>query len=472
MNAKGVGIAEYLDLTWLLGHEFERQGREQNRMDGLESGSVKNSPIEQLRWWMYKYRYRIKEENARQIEEMLRYVVWLIVVGMFLAGLGAGRALLEYGGGNLVNVVGFFVVLVMVPLFFSLVSLGVLLKSFLPATRRNRIPLPIRLLLDLLRHLPLGMREKLDRLFEHEKLMQSLGVTYLQYGSIAFSLGALSALMVTITTQDIAFGWYTTLDISPETMHRIMAAIALPWSAFWSDAVPSMELVTISRHFRLGNEMAPELIAQAKTLGSWWKFLALSLLVWGVSVRIVLVLLARYRCRQTMRTLLLSNHNAVLLLKYMNESYITTRAPEHEAGPGREKYPKEPAEHRYAGIRADTVIGWNLDEGTFEAVLEQERISAGHLFSAGGKNTIEEDDGIIENAGESVVVVVKAWETPMREFLDFISDLGDHPGRTVSVCPVGSSRQNYRARRSDIDIWKAKIASLHQRNIGVSREAF
>lgn len=470
MSRQAVGLSDYLDLIWLLEHEFVQQGREQNRKDGLESEGLKNVPTGQLLWWMRKYRHRIKENNARQIDEMLRYVAWFIVIGMFLAGLGAGRALLEYGGDNLVNIVSFFVVLVIVPLFFSLVSLVILLKSLLFKTGRSRIPIPIKLLLDLLRHLPLGMQKKLDRLYTHEKLMQSLGITFLQYGSIAFSLGALSALIITITTQDIAFGWNTTLDIGPEMLHRIVVIIALPWSTYLPDAVPSMELIALSQHFRLGREIAPELIEQAKALGGWWQFLALSLLVWGASVRIVLAIFSRWNYHREVRGLLLSNHNASLLLKYMNESYITTGSPEHERESEHEEYRDELLDHPYAAIAADTLIGWNLDAGALETVSKNRHISAETLFSAGGKNTIEEDEAIIENIRGSVIVVVKAWEPPMREFLDFIRDLGQRSAGIVSVYPVGSTKENYQARSSDLEIWKMKIASLHQQNIGISRE--
>jgi len=471
MSSQTVSLSDYLDLTWLLEHEFIQQGREQNRQDGLESEGLKNAPIGQLLWWMHKYRHHIKENSAKQVEEILHYVRWFIVVGMFLAGLGTGRALLEYGGENLVNIVSFFVVLVMVPLLFSLVSLGMLLKSFMFTTGRGRIPLPIKLLLDLFRYLPLGMQKKLDRLYTAEKLMQSLGIIFLQYGSIALSLGALSALMITITTQDIAFGWNTTLDISPDMMHRIVAVIALPWSTYLPDAVPSRELIILSQHFRLGGEIAPELIAQAKVLGSWWQFLALSLLVWGVSVRIVLALFSSWNYHRTVRRLLLSNHNAALLLKYMNESYITTRAPEREREFEREEYADELPNHAHAAITADTLIGWNLNADALETISKQRHIKAGTFFSAGGKNTLEEDDAIIEKAKGSITVVVKAWEPPMREFLDFLRDLGRHSAGIVSVYPVGSIHQNYQARSSDSEIWKMKITSLHQQNIGISREA-
>lgn len=473
MSRKRAGLSDYLDLVWLLEHEFIQQEREQNRKDGLESKGLKNAPVRQLLWWMRKYRHSIKEESTQQMEELLHYIMWFIIIGMFLTGLGTGRALLEYGGENLVNIVSFFVVLVMVPLLFSLVSLGVLLKSFLFAADRSRIPILIKFLLDLFRHLPLGMQKNPQRLYAHEKLMQSLGMTLLQYGSIALSLGALSALIMTITTEDIAFGWNTTLDISPEMMHRIVAVIALPWSTYLPDAVPSRELIILSQHFRLGGEIAPELIAQAKVLGSWWQFLALSLLVWGVSVRIVLVLFSSWNYHRTVNGLLLSNHNALLLLKYMNESHITTYAQEIERKSDRgEHTDKQPPCHSSTQIAADTLIGWNLNADALETVSKQRHIKAGTFFSAGGKNTLEEDDAIIEKAKGSITVVVKAWEPPMREFLDFLRDLGRHSAGIVSVYPVGSTQQNYQANRSDIEIWKMKITSLHQQNIGISREAF
>ncbi len=459
-------LAQYLDISWLLENEFKAQDREQNRGDGLASESLKTRPIEQLQWWMRKYHHRIQTSHSKVIDEMLRYMLWTIILVMFIIGMGTGRAMLEYGGGDLVNIVGFFVVLIIVPLLFSLMSLLFLLKALFFETERTHLPLPVKLLFDLFGKFSSEMREGIETLYKHERIMQSLAVKLLQYGSISLSFGALLALMVTITTQDIAFGWNTTLDISSETLHQFIVVIALPWSMLFPDAVPSMELITLSHHFRLGNEIAPELIAQAKTLGSWWKFLALSLLVWGVSVRIILALLARYRYEKVLQTSLLRDHDASLLLSYMNESLITTSSPEEHSEV--DDIVDASLEALPTGLATDTVVGWNLDKDVLMKILETRGIMADAIFSAGGKNTLEEDDAIIEKVGDTVIVIVKAWEPPMREFLDLLRDM---KAKRVSVFPIGSAELGHRARSSDIDIWKMKISSLHLNNIGISREA-
>lgn len=465
MNA----LKDYFDIDWLLEHESIRQDRAQNREDGLESEKLKHEPYRQLVWWMQKYRFRIQGDVSGQIEEMLGYLSWTIIIIMFFVGLGTGSALLEYGGGALVNIVSFFMVLVAFPLLLSLFSLLFLLRGLLLGVEPRRVPLPVRALLDLFGKVSQGMKERLNTLYRHEKILSALGVTFLQYGSIALSVGALSALMIVITTQDIAFGWNTTLDITAKQLHQIVVYIAFPWSTWLPDAVPSIELIDLSRHFRLGNEIPARLIAQAKELGGWWQFLAMALLVWGVLVRVVLVSLARYRLGRLLRTTLLHRHDAVMLLTYMNEPFITTNASEEQGDA--EVNRVDGVERMRDGSKVESVIGWNLDEETFKALLSAKHILATSHFLAGGKNSIDEDDAIIAKAGHSITILVKAWEPPLREFLDFISDLAVRKDVTLSVYPVGEIERNAPARSSDIAIWKQKIASLHLQNIGIAREA-
>jgi hypothetical protein len=70
-------------------------------------------------------------------------------------------------------------------------------------------------------------------------------------------------------------------------------------------------------------------------------------------------------------------------------------------------------------------------------------LDASRVYRA-GEGALEVDDGIVRevalgDAASPVVVVVKAWEPPVLEFLDFLRDLraGIGTPRVVAVVPVG-----------------------------------
>jgi hypothetical protein len=105
-------------------------------------------------------------------------------------------------------------------------------------------------------------------------------------------------------------------------------------------------------------------------------------------------------------------------------------------------------------------------------IMKAKQITADNVFSAGGKNTLQEDEDIISKVNTSVVIAVKAWEPPMREFLDFARDLHDHTAKEITVFPIGTKGKGFAADKSDIDIWDNKITSLQQPHTGVYRDSF
>lgn len=59
----------------------------------------------------------------------------------------------------------------------------------------------------------------------------------------------------------------------------------------------------------------------------------------------------------------------------------------------------------------------------------------------------------------------------MRDFLDFVNELYLHNPHTISVLPIGTPHQHFLADASDIMIWKSKIASLQEPQIGIYHAA-
>ena len=66
----------------------------------------------------------------------------------------------------------------------------------------------------------------------------------------AFFAAVLSTALALVVFTDLAFGWSTTLEVSASRIHDLARALALPWRAALPEAVPSLELVEVSRYFR------------------------------------------------------------------------------------------------------------------------------------------------------------------------------------------------------------------------------
>jgi len=210
-------------------------------------------------------------------------------------------------------------------------------------------------------------------------------------------------------------------------------------------------------------------VAQAKILGRWWRFLALSIITWGLFPRILLLFLAKRDFHLTVEKMLLSHPSSHILLKRMNEVHITTHGTEENTYSEGNRYSTQ-TEHLDI-ILAHTLIGWNMDHTLLADIIEVKQIAADHIFSAGGKNTLQEDDDIISKVDTSAIIMVKAWEPPMREFLDFAASLYSHSAKKVTVFPVGTPEKGFMPEKSDVNIWNDKIASLRRPHIGIYRDS-
>jgi hypothetical protein len=104
----------------------------------------------------------------------------------------------------------------------------------------------------------------------------------------AFYVSALATATAMVVFTDLAFGWSTTLDVDATSVHRLMNLVSTPWAAFWPAASPDLELVRISRFFRLDG--SPTTAVEAGRLGGWWGFLLATIAIYGLLPRLVSLL--------------------------------------------------------------------------------------------------------------------------------------------------------------------------------------
>lgn len=107
-----------------------------------------------------------------------------------------------------------------------------------------------------------------------------------QRGAVGFNVGLILAFVGCLLLFNVRFYWEATpqagMDVVLSTAVQI---IATPWGWLWPQAVPDMVDVASTR-----------LLADAMPVagdGSWWRFLLMSLLIWGLLPRLLLIALFR-----------------------------------------------------------------------------------------------------------------------------------------------------------------------------------
>ena len=121
-----------------------------------------------------------------------------------------------------------------------------------------------------------------------------------QLFSVWFNIGVLAAVSYLISFSDLAFAWSTTLNLDSAGFHRALQALSWPWHSVLPDAVPSPELIEISRYYRLedgslgASGAAP---ARAAQLGGWWPFLLAAIVCYGLLPRLLTLLVSWLRFR-------------------------------------------------------------------------------------------------------------------------------------------------------------------------------
>lgn len=297
---------------------------------------------------------------------------FLVIAGLFV-GASVSSGLLLYTGKELVNALIYLFFIVLLPTLFSTLTL---------------------LVFFIKRNATFALRAKESFLF-----------------GLFFSIGALMALLVTITTKDIAFGWATTLAVSPKEFHALLDKLAI-WKSFCNSCSISQELANISRYTRLGGAISSEQVANAVRLGQWWRFLAMSIVVYGVLLRALYWLI----------TLLFSQKSLSTFQSERNSDSFN----------GLQKSSVAPTPKEVLKSRNFRLVGY--DVASLEGL------------------------GLTSNGdAKDVVITLYAWEPPILEFFDFAKEYESRGGR-ISLLLLGVNGE--KPSDEDIAIWQDKLLQL------------
>lgn len=383
--------------------------------------------------------------------ERLRALVCLVMVGLgAFAGVGLALAAFRYDGSQPVNVVRLLALVVGLQLALLAPTLLLLLPGRVPGVRG---------LQDLLAAINPGAvaASVVGRLTRSQPGLESLFdwhtrvgagrfakwqfLVWSQVAAVAFNLAALAIAIALVTFTDLAFGWSTTLAADPAFASRVVSALAWPWQAFAPEAVPSAELVEQSQFFRLDTTGSGGAARDSRALTGWWPFTVLAIVTYGLVPRLGLLAFALWQRRRATRALLLDDARVTALLDRMTAPAIETEAAEHDTPTADEAPSVALARPDIGGTAAALIWEGAVAADAAEALARRRfNLALTDVFEAGGGHALSADReelAHIAAAGpRTLLVFTPAWEPPVLELLDFLTELRSRLGPAASIVVV------------------------------------
>ena len=427
-----------LDNYFSLKDFFSTSGIEDNARGKIRSKwkTSKKSDIQKLLLYSREYSAFI---DVTVIVNNLKRIRLAIVIMLFIVGLFAGFGLLEHGGNSKVNIMWFFMVLILIPFLFSIYTFYILLSLNFSKNTEVDGGLFISTMSDILKKITKSSKE----IAFYDKVIPSFSLLSFQWGSLALLGGTFISLVVVMTGKHIALGWESTL-LDSSAIQTIINLISFPWSGIFPSAVPSLELIQNTQYFVTNNQN----VANNTGLNSWIYFLAMSLAVWGFFPRVALLYLANKNLNRTLEKSILSDENAKKLLKFMNEEYRTTtqktfEEQEQNEGDG------ELLKQLDITTEFTNILGWNFADNEFQAVLKSKKFKAISTNIVGSSISMEEEKSIIKSIKNKV--------------LDLLDDISSKNIENIYIYPVGVSEKDFIAEYDDIKIWENKVLSVSKK---------
>jgi hypothetical protein len=458
--------------------------RHRDRRIGQDLHALGDRPVRQLLAWLDRFRAENSDLHGERADVLHRLGLVILAVAGLLVGWGTAALVFRYDGThpvNVIHVLAVFVVLQLVMLLlFAVGLLPPAVTRFLPGVGSVqdalRLVSPGRVQHWLARSLPQRYRDQAALVVgkgrAHGRLYGRVDRWVLAHSSqvfaVAFHVGALASALYLVTFSDLAFAWSTTLQTDPAALQRYTDLLSAPWAAFFADGRPTPDLIESTRYFRLKDGTFPA-ATSPEGLGGWWPFLVMCMLVYGLLPRLVTLLLARQRLRAALRQTFQHFPGASDLRARLNAELVETRSDEPmlDRVDGQAAAGEAAAVPEVAGLPA-VVVSWAAaaDEGAARPwVAGMSTMDVTAWLEAGGARTPDQDEAVVAEVaadGEAaILVLVKAWEPPMGEVLDFLTALrrASRPDRSLLVAPLGTTPTGAPAAAdpAQLDVWRRTL---------------
>jgi hypothetical protein len=248
--------------------------------------------------------------------------------------------------------------------------------------------------------------------------------------------------------------------VQRDEARELIDTIAIPWRAWLPAAVPDDALIDASRFFRMGDIASAH---TAEALTGWWRFVLAALVVYGLLPRVLMLIVALARQRAATRALLLDDSRVTALLDRMATPLVVLE------GEGADQTtidmnPRRVAPHRGIAGRARAVVWADaVDESTAAPCVERALgIAVTGVVDAGGNRSLTEDRASIAAVrdAETIVVLVRAFEPPLNDLLDYLQALRREAGTGTSIVVLPVPATGETVTDVERETWTGTIARL------------
>jgi hypothetical protein len=463
---------------------------------------------------------RSQENNDEPGHGLLPGRMWYELYGFFLAlfsflamatGAGLGYSFLSYSGQQPVNVSLFFLVFV----GFQVLSLFALLLTWFYRSIHS-LDLRSSLLLSLVNKglnsfLFKVRRYGLDSMdgklrSQFSAALAAVRIRGKGYGSlffwplfllfqligIAFNFGVIGAVLVKVTSSDLAFGWQSTIQLSSQFVSNMVGWVALPWSwLLGPTSYPDMSQIEGSRmilkdgfyHLASGD------------LVSWWPFLCWSICCYCLLPRMLLFTAGMFgRTRSLDRVSFnRAEHNQLLhrlltprLETIQRKTMLETEQAQFEERAIAEetiKEQKEAVSPKIGNLLAlvpDEIFD-DCDQSELKKYSQQtfgynvaEVLRMNEAYEADGtllngtllnRTLFQQLQQKSDSSCPPLLILQEAWQPPIQEMLRFLRELRTHCGEEtyIIVALVGKPLPDTlftKVADTDLRIWQQKVATL------------
>ncbi len=419
-----------------------------------------------------------------------------IVTGGF-TGIFSGLAFFSYTGTTPVNVFQFLLLFIAPQLLLIILLLFTAVAQFSPAIsiptfytlciRQIYKLLTARLRRNFQRNIPTTQHNAcihaLASIKAYSSRYQSLFFwpffCLFQGAGLAFNLTLCGISLIKIATCDLAFGWQSTIQFSDIAIHQLAETLALPW--LWipgsEQLIPTLTQINGSK-IVLKNGIYHLATAD---LASWWPFLIMCLLVYGVFPRILLLFFGWLMGRRVKATTALDTPQCKALLRRMQTPLVTTQAPQEAVETTESIQPSATK-----GIKQKkNMLSDSLPQRVLAAIDIYQQFSdpkeLQNQLTAFGFQPQEitpfladynEDQQLLKQLAtltqnrknEDIMLLLEGWMTPLISLLSYIKDIrrNTRPETNITVALIGKPEETVftAIRKKDFSIWQQQIASL------------
>ncbi len=428
----------------------------------------------------------------------------LLRTAFFLGGIGVGLllslSLFSYTGRLPLNISYFFGITLVPQTLLLFITLGYLIAL---VTRSGKgVGFGFYPLLSLLVERAMkGLHQRAMNRLSSEKqgaLAAAIGVvrrsqkTYgllffwplfvlMQLFGVGFNLGVIGITLGRVAFFDTAFGWQSTLALSHGLVFKAVSFVALPWSWLFPEGIGFPSLAQVEGTRLILKDGIYNLAT--RDLVSWWPFLCLSVVVYGLLPRLALLFWGAMAQDRALNGLGFDRWELKKLVNRLVTPVVSTEpltpqeaVPEsREPVAPREKEVRELPDSFLALVHDDIYDDvCHGDGGGFKTIVGQTmNCYVGDIMRIGldFPKEIDAMGAVLEPLGpeqeasfSGVLLLQEAWLPPIREILDFIVHVrrvsGTMPLVVVLIGKPGPDTIFTATDPRDREIWNMKINSL------------